>query len=100
MTTRILASPGVSWTRHVYTPGDQPDGTRDVLLPEVAAQRQCRDIAIRGALSPITSEGLFPPGQEVLGASSIYFCIDVLLPGAAAQCQSHDIARLSNSHPA
>ena len=30
---------------------------------------------IRGALSPTTSEGSFPHGQGVLGASTIYFRI-------------------------
>jgi hypothetical protein len=39
------------------------------------AQCRCHDIAIRGALSPTMSEGSFPHGQGVLGASSIYFRI-------------------------
>jgi hypothetical protein len=39
------------------------------------AQHRCHDIAIRGALSPITSEGSFTPGQGILGASTIYFRI-------------------------
>ena len=104
--TRDVLLPGVTAQLNPTTLCDfrtrvrQPDGTRDVLLPGVTAQRQCRDMAIRGSISPTTSEGSFPPGQGVLRASSIYFRIDVLLPGAAAQRRSHDIARLSNSRPA
>ena len=46
-------------------------------LPDAMEMAQCRchDIAIRGPLSPITSEGSFPLSQGVLGASSIYFRI-------------------------
>jgi hypothetical protein len=39
------------------------------------AQHQCHDIAIRSALSPITSEGSFTSGQGILRASTIYFYI-------------------------
>jgi hypothetical protein len=50
------------------------------------AQCQCHDIAICGPLSSIISEGLFPPGQGVLGASSIYFCIYAYLKAHPSQC--------------